>query len=96
MNLLLIVTVFILLVCFYFLFKENYKIKAQHREEILNLNTIISELVSIQNKQSGAIQLSEELKIKLQNSRVVIDKKMLNLQNELIEKLVDNGLADSF
>ncbi len=94
MNILFILTLLILLICFYFLFQENNKIKIQHRAEILNLKTIISELISIQNKQNGAIQLTEELRIKLQNSRVIIDKKMLNLQNELIEKLVNNGLID--
>ena len=38
-------------------------------------------------------KLSDDLKIKLQDSRVEIDKKLLNLQNELIEKLVDNNLV---
>lgn len=95
MNLFLVVLILILLVAFYFLFQENKKIKVQHQQEVLNLNTIISELISVQTQQNGALQLSEELKLKLLKSRVEIDKKLLNLQNELIVKLSTNGLADA-
>jgi hypothetical protein len=94
MDLIFVLTTTVLIIAFCFLFQENHKIKRQHRTEILNLNTIISELLSIQNQQNGAVQLSDDLKIKLQNSRVEIDKKLLNLQSELIEKLVINELLD--
>ena len=95
MNLFLIVLIVALIGAFYFLFQENKKMKAKHQQEVLNLKTIISELVSIQTQQNGAIQLSEELKLRLLKSRVEIDKKLLNLQNQLIVKLSTNGLADA-
>ena len=95
MNLFLVVLIVFLVVAFYFLFQENKKIKVQHQQEVLNLNTIISELIFVQTQQNGALQLSEELKLKLLKSRVEIDKKLLNLQNELIVKLSTNGLADA-
>ena len=96
MSLFLTVIIVSLLACFLIFFKNNKKMNQQHRSEIVHLKNIISDLLLLQNQQNGAVKLSDDLKIKLHNSRVEIDKKLLNLQNELIEKLIDNRLADSF
>ena len=80
---------------FYLLFKENHKIKTEYRKEISNLNSIISDLLKLQNQQNGAVKLSDELLKKLHESRLKIDKNLLNLQHELIEKLIDNNLINS-
>ena len=79
---------------FYYLFIEIYNLKSQHRLEIAHLNGIISELLHVQSQREGALKLSDDLNCKLKNSRVEIDKKLLNLQGELIEKLVNNNLIN--
>ena len=94
MSFFLIVVIAGLLVCFLIFFQNNQKMNRQHKKEIINLKNITSELLKLQNQHIGAVKLSDDLKIKLQNSRVEIDKKLLNLQGELIEKLVFNKLID--
>ena len=94
MSFFLIVVIAGLLVCFLIFFQNNQKMNRQHKKEIINLKNIISNLLKLQNQHIGAVKLSDDLKVKLQNSRVEIDKKLLNLQGELIEKLVFNKLID--
>ena len=92
MNLFIIITILLFFGIFCYLFLEIYNLKSQHRLEIANLNGIISELLHVQSQREGALKLSDDLNGILKNSRVEIDKKLLNLQGELIEKLVNNNL----
>ena len=94
MNLFFLIIILVLLVTFYYLFQNNYNLKNKHQAEIDNLNAIISELLIIQSKHSSALQMSDDLLNRLKNSRVEIDKKLLNLQSELIEKLINNKLVE--
>ena len=94
MNLLFLCIVVVFFGTFCFLFQKNYNLKTRHQAEIDNLNAIISELLFVQSKHSSALQLSDDLLIKLKKSRVEIDKKLLNLQNDLIEKLITNNLLN--
>lgn len=87
-----IVVILSLLLLFFIV--ENIKIKKHHENEVVNLKSIITDLLFAQNQQKNALQLSDELKIKLQTSRVVIDEKMISLQNDLISKLIDNNLVE--
>ena len=93
MNIYFLMLIAILTVPFFLIVLQYNKMKNAHEIEISKLNAIIVELLTVQSQQNGAIKLSDDLKIKLQDSRVEIDKKLLNLQNELIEKLVDNNLV---
>ena len=87
-----IVVILSLLLLFFIV--ENINIKKHHENEVVNLKSIITDLLFAQNQQKNALQLSDELKIKLQTSRVVIDEKMISLQNDLISKLIDNNLVE--
>ena len=94
MDLLIFFVIIILtFLLIYFMFK-TIKIKKEHRKEVFKLQNIISELLFAQKNQSNALQLSDDLKLKLQSSREIIDKKMLDIQNELITKLVSNNLVE--
>ena len=95
MNIFFAALILALIVAFYLLFNENKRIKQHHHLEILNLNKIIEDLQYLQNKQNSIVQICDDLNKKLYNSRGEIDKKMLNLQRELIDKLVINGLIDT-
>lgn len=95
MNLFLVFVMSTLIAVFVFFLLENRKIKISHQNEVARLKALITELLQIQSQQQGALQLSDELKFKLQQSRVEIDKKLINLQGELIEIVAINGLADS-
>ena len=95
MNIFFAAVILALIVAFYLLFHENKRIKQYHHLEILNLYKIIEDLQNAQNKQNSIVQICDELNKKLYNSRGEIDKKMLNLQRELIDKLVNNGLIDT-
>ena len=94
MNLFFLIIILVLLVTFYYLFQNNYNLKNKYQAEIDNLNAIISELLIIPSKHSSALQMSDDLLNRLKNSRVEIDKKLLNLQSELIEKLINNKLVE--
>lgn len=94
MNIFLIIIITVLIFLLFYTALEYKKIKLAHDVEISNLNLIITDLLSIQNKQNSAVKLSNDLKLKLQNSRVTIDKNLLNLQNELIQTLKENNLVD--
>ena len=94
MNIFFVIVALVLLGTFCYSLQKNYNLKTKHQAEIDNLNAIISELLIIQSKHSSALQLSDDLLMRLKNSRVEIDKKLLNLQNELIEKLVTNNLFE--
>lgn len=94
MNIFFVVIVLVLFGTFCYMFQNNYNLKNKHQVEIDNLNAIISELLIIQSKHSSALQLSDNLLIRLKNSRVEIDKKLLNLQSDLIEKLATNNLLN--
>ena len=95
MNIFFAAVILALIVAFYLLFHENKRIKKHHQLQILNLYKIIEDLQYAQNKQNSIVQICDELNKKLYNSRGEIDKKMLNLQRDLIDKLVNNGLIDT-
>lgn len=94
MDIFLVIFSAVFLIVFYAVHLKSNQIEKAHQQEVLQLKNIISELLLIQKQQNGALELSQQLKIKLQDSRVIIDNKMLNLQNELISKLVENNLID--
>ena len=94
MYLLFIAIIVILFIGFFILILENLKIIASHQKELIHLNDIITELRATQSTQNGIVLLSDALICKLNQSRVEIDKKMLNLQNDLIEKMIDNSLIE--
>ena len=73
-----------------FLIFKLEKLKKKHTLEVEKLLLVIDELLVLQNKQKQTINLSEQSENKLQSSRIIIDKKILDLQGELIEKLSDN------
>ena len=70
------------------------ELKKKHTLDIEKLLLVIDELLLVQNKQKESIILSEKSENKLQTSRIIIDKKILDLQNELITKLSDHKLID--
>ncbi len=81
----------ILIVFYIYLFQ---KLKYKHKSEIKTSQLVIDELKQIQNKQKETIFLSEQSEIKLQSSRLNIDKELIDLQNELVSKLISNKLID--
>lgn len=87
-----ILLVFFALVVF-LIFKME-ELKKKHTLDIEKLLLVIDELLLVQNKQKESIILSEKSENKLQTSRIIIDKKILDLQNELITKLSDHKLID--
>lgn len=91
MDLFFILIFLVMLLSFFILFQENFKIKTKHKAEVASLNDIISELLLIQSKQNGKVLLSDGLLQKIHRSRVEIDKKLLNLQDELIKKLISTN-----
>ena len=95
MNIFIIVVMLFLFGAFCYLFQKNYNLKTNHQVEIDNLNVIISELLIMQSKYSSAIQLSDDLLFRLKNARIEIDKKLINLQSDLISKLIDSKFNDS-
>ena len=74
------VLISVLTFCVLFFFIENKKIQKEHQLELGRLNALISDLRAIQIGQQQALKLSDDLKLKLETSRIEIDQKMLNLQ----------------
>ena len=64
----------------------------KHQRKILELKTVISNLLVEQNVQSSNLIISDELKNKLKDARITIDENIMELQYDLVSIVSKNDL----
>lgn len=64
----------------------------KHQRKILELKTVISNLLVEQNVQSSNLIISDELKNKLKDARITIDENIMELQYDLVSIVSKNNL----
>ncbi len=80
---------FLVLIILVLIIYRLQKNKKNDLEAITKLETDIKSSLSINKIQQERVQISSEMNQKLQDARMIIDKKMIDLQIDLIEKVID-------
>lgn len=78
----------------FYLIAQISRNKTRHKSRILELEHVIFKLKEEQKNQSKNLKLSEELKEKLQEARITIDKDIMELQYDLVAIVSKNNLIN--
>jgi len=71
---------------------NNRRIRNRHEQHIFELQHMIVKLAEVGERRAGQLQLSDDLRIKLENARREIDREMMNLQKDMASTLSKNNL----
>lgn len=70
------------------------KAQLSHNLKVSELQYAIVQLMADNEGRLAQLKLSDELKEKLQSAREKLDRDLMVVQHDLVEKLVHNGLVD--
>ncbi len=94
MTYLLISIIIFLSLCIVWLSINYTRSRQKYKSKVGELNLLIVAMSEINAQQSGQLVLSDELRIKLNQARMGIDRELLALQADNIATLQKNNLLD--
>ena len=70
------------------------KAQLSHNRKVSDLHYVIAQLTADSDEKLAQLELSVELRLTLQSARDKLDRQILELQHDLVGKIVQHGLVD--
>lgn len=70
------------------------KAQLSHNQKVSDLHDVIAQLTADNDEKLAQLELSDELRLTLQSARDKLDRQILDLQHDLVGKIVQHGLVD--